>query len=127
MKYLSDYIEKAQSQAINKADGFFAFGDEQFNEAKKDKLKYTHLGAGLICNKEKAKILIKELDEIVKAGIAQDVKENGIINIIKRELSNHEAGYTGDITDTAEALKDYPIKKEKILEIFKSENKAFAN
>ena len=121
MKYLSDYISTGQSEAIARAGGFFAFSQEQFDkEAKKDK-KYTSLGLGLICEKDKAKQLIEDLDNVIKKGIKQDLKENGKKAIIKRELYNHEAFYTWDWTSTKEALTGYGITDEEIKEVFKEE------
>ena len=45
--------------------------------------------------------IIDDMDNVLKTGIAQDIKENGKEAIIRRELANHEASYTGDITSTA--------------------------
>lgn len=129
MKYLQDYINAGQTKAFEKAGAFFAFSDKQFLEQKKEGVKYTQCGAGMICPVDTCKQLIKELDECYKAGIEQDMKENGCENIIKRELSNHEAYYTGDISSTVEALADYPypVTIENIEKIFKNkEYKIFA-
>ncbi len=117
MKYLSNYTEEGITKALDKAGAFFAFSGKQFKE-KEDKgvKKYANLGGGLISPVGTAKQLVKNIADVVKNGIKQDIKENGIDNIIKRELENHEANYTGDITDTAEALKDYGISDNKILQ-----------
>ena len=90
-------------------------------EAKdKNKLNtdYTDLGSGLVCLKENAKKLIDEMDNCIKKGIEQDIAENGEEAIIKRELYNYEAFYTGDITSTKEALKDYNFTDNNIKNIF---------
>lgn len=118
MKYLSQYIEEKQTKCFARNNVFFAFSDEQFEEGKKEGVEYTSLGAGMMCDKTKVKTFLVEHARIVKDGIAQDVKENGINGIIKRELANHEADYTGDIVDTASALKDYPITEAEILKVF---------
>jgi len=119
MKYLTDYVKDGQTKAFNKADAFFAFSDKQFNEEKKEGIKYVDLGAGLICNKLKAKQLVEDISLIHKNGIKQDIIENGIDNIIKRELENHEAYYANDIESTTEALTDYPITNNQIIKVFK--------
>ena len=122
MKYLQNYIEEAQTEAFKKAGAFFAFSNQQFDEQKKEGVEYVSMGAGMICDKEKAKQLIEDLENIHKEGIVQDIAENGIEAIIKRELANHEAEYTGDISDTYDALKAYEITWEQIDKVFRSLN-----
>jgi len=39
MKYLTNYIEEEQTEALNRAGAFFAFSDKQFDEAKKEGVK----------------------------------------------------------------------------------------
>ena len=118
MKHLQDYIEKKQTALFNKTGSFFAFSQNQFNEAKKPEVKYTAIGSGLLCPTANVKELMDGLDQIHEVGIKQDIEENGIDGIIKRELLNHECYYTGDITDCIDKLEDYPITIEKIQEIF---------
>jgi len=128
MKYLSEYMEDRQTKAFEKAGSFFAFGDKQFKEAKEkhnytDKNQLVSLGVGMICPKDTAEDLLKELETIYKESIAQDIAENGIENCIKRELNNHEAYYTRDTESTAEALSDYPnATAENIGKIFRNKN-----
>ena len=55
MKYLINYIEEAQTKAFEKAGAFFAFSDKQFEEQKKEGVRYSYMGAGLICPKENQK------------------------------------------------------------------------
>ncbi len=124
MKYLSNYIEEAQTKVMREKGGFWAFSDKQFNESKDKNLKaedYTHLFGGLMCPKDNADDLIRELDRVVQEGIKQDIKENGIERIIKRELANHEAYYTGDIESTEDALKGYNITRDEILKVYGEE------
>ncbi|OEF77678.1 hypothetical protein OA5_16955, partial [Vibrio cyclitrophicus 1F111] len=97
MKYLSHYIQDKQTQAFNDAGAFFAFSNQQFDEAKKEGVKYASLGMGLICPVDNAKQLMTRLDSIAQEGIAEDIKENGKKAIIRRELFNHECFYTNDI------------------------------
>lgn len=123
MKYLSDYSQEGITNLLNELGGFYAFSDAQYNEAKKEGVEYVSLGMGLICPKENAKALQEGLIEVSKNAIQQDLKENGKVNIIKRELSNHEAYYTGDISDTYYALKCYDITEAEILEVYNEEKK----
>ena len=121
MKYLSNYIDENITKLLKQYGAFFAFSDKQFLEAKdKNKLNtdYTDLGSGLVCLKENAKKLIDEMDNCIKKGIEQDIAENGEDAIIKRELYNYEAFYTGDITSTKEALKDYNFTDNNIKNTF---------
>lgn len=122
MKYLSEYVAEGQTKAFDRAGAFFAFSDEQFNKSKKEGVVYTHLMAGLICPKDKADALLLELASVHKAGVEQDIAENGIEGIVKRELNNHEAYYTGDISSTVEALEMYDISTEDIRRIFHNKN-----
>ena len=122
MKYLQDYMDKGQDKLFKDKKVFFAFNKEQLDEGiKKHKIKGVKLvsmGGGMYCPKTNAEQVLHSLDEIYKAGIEQDIKENGIDKIILRELLNHEAFYVGDIQDTKMKLMDYPITKEQIIEVY---------
>ena len=129
MKYLSNYMEDRQTKAIDKAKAFFAFSDKQVEEGKAkqgltDDIKLVSVGSGLICPKDTAKTLIKELDTIYKNSIKQDVEENTKDGVIKRELYNHEAFYCGEIEQTVDALQDYPLTVEDIQKIYQGETRA---
>lgn len=126
MKYLSDYTEAAQTKMFKEQGVFFAFSKKQFEEgckkvnAIKDN-KVTSLGNGTYCLSKNVDVVINEFEKIHKNGIKLDIEENGIEGIIKRELNNHEAYYTGDIESTVEALNDYPnIDATKISIVFKA-------
>jgi len=121
MKYLQDYQEKAQTELFKKTGSFFAFSNKQFNEAKKDGVKYVNLKAGLICPIENVEEVIRGIDSIYKGAIKKDLKENGKEAIIKRELYNHECFYTGDITDAFNVLKPYGFTEEEIREVYQAE------
>jgi len=121
MKYLSNYTEDATSEALEKAGAFFAFGQKQFEEAKKEGIKYIDLGAGLIAPEATAQQLIEDMGKALENGIAQDIKENGMKAIIIRELYNHESFYTGDIESTVSALSGYNFKIEVIMATFREE------
>ncbi|TCU04016.1 DUF7659 family protein [Vibrio crassostreae] len=118
MKYLSHYIQAKQTQAFNEAGAFFAFSNKQFDEAKKEGVKYASLGMGLICPVDNAKQLMTRLDSIAQEGIAEDIEENGKKAIIRRELFNHECFYTNDICDCVEKLEGYGIFYDEVYEVF---------
>ena len=121
MKYLSDYTEKATSDLLEKTGSFFAFSDKQFEEGKKEGVKYISLDMGLIAPEDKAGEVLKGLSNIYELGIKEDLKENTKEGVIKRELVNHEAYYTGDITDTVDSLEGYKITSEEVLEVYNKE------
>ncbi len=118
MKYLSDYINDKQTAAFDELGAFFAFSNEQFNEAKKEGVEYCHVTAGLICPVGNTSELLTRLDTITKEGIAQDIAENGIKAIIRRELFNHECFYTNDICDCVEKLEGYNVTYDDIYQEF---------
>tara|TARA_B100001059_G_scaffold222859_1_gene247248 strand:+ start:138 stop:524 length:387 start_codon:yes stop_codon:yes gene_type:complete len=118
MKYLSHYIQDKQSQAFYEAGAFFAFSNQQFEDGKKEGVKYTSIGMCLICPTDSAKQLITRLDSIAQEGIAEDIKENGKKAIIRRELFNHECFYANDICDCVEKLEGYGISYDEIYEVF---------
>lgn len=120
MKNLTDYITDKQTLLFEETNTIFAFSMEQFNEQKIKGITYVSCGAGMFCNKEKYTQLSEGLTKITKQGIEQDIKENGIDAIIERELDNHEAGYTWDITQTFEALVSYNVTREQVQKVFKS-------
>jgi len=114
MKYLSDYIEKAQTDLFKECGSFFAFSGKQYNESKKDGVNYIDMGSGLICPEENVEKMINKLDNIHKKGIEQDIAENGKKAIIHREFGNHECQISGTITACVEKLEEYPITKKEI-------------
>ncbi len=90
MKYLSDYTKDAISETMKKHGAFYAFSTSQFNENKVEGVTYTQTGSGMIVPKENIKVLVEEMNKIYEDGIKQDIAENGLVAIIKRELSNYE-------------------------------------
>jgi len=97
---------------------FFAFSDTQFEEQKKEGVKYASVGAGCICPVDNVKPFIKAFDAIQKQGIAQDIKENGKAAIIERELANYECYWTSDISGCVDALEDYSFTVEDIQRVY---------
>ena len=114
MKYLSDYTNVKQTKLWNDNGAFFAFGDKQLDEKKQEGVAYVSLGMGLIAPKENASKIIEGLESIHAEGIQQDISENGIKAIIHRELANHEAQISNDISDTVEALEGYGITRAQV-------------
>ena len=118
MKYLSDYMGEKQTALFNKTGTIFAFSQKQFEEGRKDNVKYVNLGQGMLAPDENYIEVIETLKKIYKDSIQQDLKENGKDKVILRELLNHEAFYVGNIEDTIHKLEDYPITEDDISHIF---------
>ncbi len=121
MECLHDYTKEDQAALLNRLGVFFAFSTEQFNEGKKEGVRYRGMGAGMICPIGNEKELIAEISRIAREGIVQDLSGNGRDGIILRELSNHECYYTGDISDCVDRLQDYGITKDEIAVVFNRE------
>lgn len=121
MKYLQDFMEDRQTKLFKKTGAIFAFSNKQFLEQRKLGISYVNLKMGLFCPKDQVETLINNLYIIYKESIQEDLKENEKIKIIKRELSNYECYYTGDITDVIEKLEDYNISKAEIIKVFNKE------
>ena len=115
--------QKAQTELLDACGAFFAFSQEQFLAARKPGVKYSNLGAGLICEKANVEQLTNGLKAIHRKGIAQDLAENGREGVIRRELDNHEAFYTWDIDDTVSALEPYGISREEVQKVFNEARK----
>ncbi len=100
--------EESYSKLMKDLGVFFAFSIEQFNENKtplKEGEKYVHMGAGTYIPKGNIKQWINGMEGINKA-FDDAVNESKELRYqhIAYELANHEAYYTGDITDTLEEL-----------------------
>lgn len=114
-------FDQTITDALETNGAFFAFGDKQFNEQKVDGVKYANLGAGLICPVDNAKAFMTTFDKAVKQRVSDDLAENGIENIIMRELASHECYYTGDISDCVDKLEDYPVTFDQIQAVYRRE------
>ena len=118
MKTLNDYTSDKISAVLEKHGAFFAFSNAQFEEKRVEGVEYVRNLNGMVMPKESKFQLIKEMNEIYAEGVKQDIAENGLTTIVKRELSNYECYYTGDIEDAVEALEDYGVTHEQVLTVF---------
>jgi len=121
MKYLSDYTKDGLTAIFDKYGVFFAFSDKQFKEQCQPDIKYVSI-SGMICPKEHANTVQKEIAAVGEAAIKQDLAENGQAAIIRRELCNHECYYTGDVEQCVDALDGYAIAEEDIMNIYREES-----
>jgi hypothetical protein len=121
MKNSKKILDEKMSACWKKYGAFFAFGNEQFNKKAKKGTTYVSLGSGLICPKNTALEMLKELDKIIADHRQQEIKEKGIEKIIISELYNHEAFYTWSIESTLEALEGYDVTREQVQTLFNQE------
>ena len=116
---MSNDIQAKQSALFKELGVFFAFGDKQFAEQRKPDTEYcTVLGGGDHVPVQNAKEFAKRLSAIHKEEKEHKLATLGIDKIIERELSNHEAYYTGDIDDTVDALAFYDVTYEQVKDIY---------
>lgn len=104
---------------------FFAFSNEQFTSSiptLEEGDKIVSMGAGGYLPKSQVQNWIDGMDAIGKwyKGATKSIKLRK--QNIAYELSNHEAYYTGDISDTLDALgEDYT--RAEVLEVFYKERR----
>jgi hypothetical protein len=66
---------KTIDEVIKSYGGFFAFGEKQFNEQKKEGIKYTSCGMGLICPSDNVENMMKEIETTSKETKKAEKKE----------------------------------------------------
>ncbi len=115
-------VYKEKDFDFSKYKAFFAFSDQQAKESIQKfggKMKdYCNMGGGLVCHKETAKELTKELPKHHEEERQRRLKIEGLQSIIKYELANYESYYTGDISDAMEVLKDYGATEEQVKKVY---------
>lgn len=95
---------------------FFAFSQKQYEEQADPNKDYTRCLSGLFCPTENAKKMMDELEAAIDEFHKADLEANGKEKIIWRELANHEAQISCDLTSTISALEGYGITEEEVRE-----------
>ena len=113
------------TKVFEKYGTFFAFSDKQFNEQKKDGVKYVSLGAGMITPKDTADAMLKELDKAIDTAQAKDKELNSKEQIILRELINYECFYVCSPAEAIENLKPYNYTESEIIEVYNNHFKEY--
>ena len=113
MKYLSDYLEPELKVLYKKHDAFYAFNVNQYEAEAKPGVDYVSLGFGLHVARTNVDAFKSDYTEVLKKCIAQDIEENGKVNVIRREYNNYEY----DIHETIGALSGYPITDKEIYDV----------
>lgn len=100
---LNKYFDAELTKLLEKYNGFFAFSNKQFDEAKKEGHKYISLDGGLLLGRpadseltgqQWADKFFEEMEVITKESARLDLEEFGLERIIRYELDNHETQYT---------------------------------
>ena len=108
IKELKKEEQSKQTILFNSCGLFWAFSDEQFQKNKtplQEGEKYVSIGAGGYLPKSKVEIFSAGMKEISKWYKSETQKNKAVkVELIRYELSNHEAYYTGSIEDTLNAL-----------------------
>lgn len=118
MKYLSNYVQQAQSDLLKELGVIFACSNKQFNEQANNDEKYEHCGAGAYCPVQNVKKFYEGLENIYKVGMQRDLEENGKDAIIERELSNYECYYSCSYEDALPTLLEYGFTVDDIKSIY---------
>lgn len=118
MKTLNDYTDTLTSKLFADNGAFFAFGNKQFEEKKQEGVTYVSLMGGLLCPKEKSKVLMQDFEKIFDDAVRQQVKDFGAEKIISHEYFNHETQITGDNQQVIDVLSTH---RELFPELFTDE------
>ena len=104
------------SKVLDQYGAFFAFSNKQFEESRKEGVKYVDLGAGLIAPKGTSKKIAAGIEAATKAEVATVKKEKTKKEIIWDAFANYECQITCDISAAVEFLDDfdYGFTKEEI-------------
>lgn len=114
-KTLKQIKHDEQTKIIKKNGGFFAFNDEQYKKQKKQNTIYVNMGVGLICPKNNAKKLKKELDDLNKKAIKKQMETQSIKDIVFKNCFNYELQYSyNGFEQLKEILQDHPIKETEL-------------
>lgn len=115
----SKNIYKAKEFPFSEYGAFFAFSKAQFEESKKEGVKYVSMDGGLICPKEHAATIWKDFDDFCKKERRRELKIRGRKRTILYHLGNHESWYTGDPSEAISILSAYGISEEEVLKEFR--------
>ena len=99
--------------AYDKNGAFFAFSKEQFDESKKDGVKYYSLDHGLICPVDTYEQFKKDFENERLEFIKKELEENTKKELIWKAFSNYECSYTQDYSDVVFS-KEYGITQEMV-------------
>ena len=120
MKTLTNYLEAAHTKIFNNHGAFFAFSDEQFEAKAKKGVRYCSMSGGLICPKDNAKQLNKDLETAYLDAIKKHKSEHSKEEIILAQIYNHECYYTWNWSRVTEVLEDYGYTDQDVETVFRA-------
>lgn len=118
-KTLQEKKDDLLSSVYEKYGTFFAFGQSQFDEQKKEGVIYVSLGYGMISPKETSNEMLRELDKAISKGIELEKLSKSKHEIIKYHLSNYECYYIGDCTEAINHCKAFGYTEDDVLKVYK--------
>jgi len=114
-KTLKQIKHDEQHEIIKNNEAFFAFNDQQYKEQKKQNTIYVNMGVGLICPKNNAQTLKKELDDLNKKAIKKQMEKYSIKDIVFKNCFNYELQYSfNGLEELKEILEGYSIKETEL-------------
>lgn len=107
---------------------FYAFGEKQLEEELKGNNinDYYVTDYWLYYRKDNWKEMFDAFKKHGENERKRRVKEEGLENIIKYELNNHEAYYTWNLSDAIDALSYYWVDEKEVKKVY-DKNKEFYN
>lgn len=111
---LSDFMQEATTEILQKHGAFFAFGQSQFDTQKKEGVQYVSDGYGLYIPKNNFQQFNVDFEKMQEEKTKEHLAEFGLDRIMKYNLSNYECFYTGDVYDAVSAMSSYGIDKNEL-------------
>ena len=107
-------IELKINDLLTKNGAFFAFTEQQYNDAALPGVEYKRICAGMLCPSDNVKTVMDSLDSLSDEKINWELANNTLKTIIWDSLANYESQITGCYSDAYEALKPYGITEDQI-------------
>lgn len=97
---------KKQQFDFNKYGGFFAFGNEQFDQNKIGTAPFVNIGMGLYCSKSTFKELLTNLN-LFSNNRNEYIKQHVMpVSVFAYEFNNHECSLTCDYDEPYKIVKE---------------------
>ena len=107
-------IDLKINELLTKNGSFFAFTEQQYNDAALPGVEYKRLYAGMLCPSNNVKTVMKSLDSLSDEKIQWELSNNSLKAIIWDSLANYECQISGNYSDAIEALKVYGITEDQL-------------
>lgn len=101
---LREEFEVKQSALFKEYGVFFAFSQKQFDEQRKEGVRYVSAEFGMILPKDKVDAFMDAHQKLIEENQARHKAEVDMDEYILYELYNHESFYTGRTSDALRAV-----------------------